>query len=249
MTKQQDNAALDPTVESAPPEGWWRWAEQLGRHGRERLAGFGGVVMVGFVGGVLVLYGFAWLANEVLEQETRALDDAVRTWLHQFSSPPMDLAMRAISFMGSEVILVLAVLLGALFVWQRRWGAAALLVLVSAGAHLLNNILKDQFQRARPLPVITFIDAQQFSFPSGHAMVSAAFYAYLAYLVWRLVDGFWRGVLLAGLLLLVLLIGVSRLYLEAHYLSDVLAGYLAGLLWTDAVIIASRLLEPRTLSR
>jgi undecaprenyl-diphosphatase len=76
-------------------------------------------------------------------------------------------------------------------------------------------------------------------------MVSAAFYFYLAYVCWRLVRGVWRFVLIAGLVLLVLLIGAARIYLQAHYLSDVIAGYVAGFVWADAIIIGSQLLVTR----
>jgi undecaprenyl-diphosphatase len=106
--------------------------------------------------------------------------------------------------------------------------------------------LKALFQRGRPEPLAGFIAAQQFSFPSGHAMVAAAFYSYLAYLSWGLVHSWWRAVLVAGLIALVLLIGLARLYLEVHYLSDVIAGYLAGWLWTDAVILGGRVLTLRS---
>jgi undecaprenyl-diphosphatase len=116
---------------------------------------------------------------------------------------------------------------------------------VTVGAQLLNDVLKQAFHRARPTPLQGLIEAQQFSFPSGHAMVSAAFYLFVAYLAWRLLRGRWRGVLVAGLILLVLLIGLARLYLQAHYLSDVIAGYFAGLLWTDTVIIGGRVLTIR----
>jgi membrane-associated phospholipid phosphatase len=129
---------------------------------------------------------------------------------------------------------------------RHRWGDAIMLVLISVGAQVLNNILKTLFQRARPTPIVGFIAAQQYSFPSGHAMVSAAFYFFVAYLTWRFVHGWWRGVLIAGLTLLVLLIGLSRLYLEVHYLSDVIAGYLAGFLWADAVILGGRVLTARS---
>jgi membrane-associated phospholipid phosphatase len=116
---------------------------------------------------------------------------------------------------------------------------------VAGGAQILNDILKDAFHRARPTPIAGFIDAQQYSFPSGHAMVSAAFYLYVAYLTLHLVHAHWRVLLAAGLVILVLLIGLSRLYLQAHYLSDVIAGYLAGVLWTHSVILGSRVLAQR----
>ena len=215
----------------------------------ERVAEFGGIVVAGFVAAVLVLYAFGWLADEVLEQQTATLDSATGQLLQRFSSAPLTLAAQAISLMGSQVVLVATVLLLALFAWQRRWTAALMLVLVIGGAQLLNDLFKEVFQRARPTPVSGFLDAQQFSFPSGHAMVSAAFYFYVAYLTWELVHGWWRAALVIGLVVLVLLIGVSRVYLEVHYLSDVLAGYLAGFVWTDAVIIGSQVLSLRSRQR
>lgn len=226
-------------------------AERLGRDedNRVKLAQFGGIVAAGFVAAVLVLYGFAWLANEVLEQETQAIDTATLNFLQQFASPQMTLAAHFVSLLGSEVVLAITALLLIVLAWQRRWGRAVTLVLVTGGAEVLNNLLKSLFHRTRPEPVIGILAAQQFSFPSGHAMVSAAFYFYLAYVVWRLVHGVWRWVLVGGLILLVLLIGVSRLYLQAHFLSDVIAGYLAGFLWTDAVILGRRELMARQKGR
>jgi membrane-associated phospholipid phosphatase len=244
-TSDEPRGQLDPTVATSSESGWRRWAAQLGRDDPERIAGFGVVVGLGFVLGVGAIYFFAWLADQVLEQETTALDSAATAFVLQFKSPWLDTVMPIISLFGSEVVFVLGGLLFVLFAWQRRWGAAFLLVLVTAGAWALNNLLKDVFRRTRPEPVTSLLSAQQWSFPSGHAMVSAAFYFFLAYLAWRLTVGIWRWVLVLGLLTLVLLIGISRIYLQAHYLSDVIAGYAAGFLWTDAVIVGSRLLSTR----
>jgi len=203
-----------------------------------RVAEFGGVVVAGFGVAVVLLYLFAWLANEVLEQETYSLDAATLASIDRFSSPRLTLLAEGISQLGSLVIFILAGALLVVFLWQRRWGAALTLILVTAGAQVLNDLLKGLFQRTRPEPLTGLIDVQQYSFPSGHAMVAAAFYLYVAYLCWRLVRGWWRGALVAGLVLLVLLIGLARLYLGVHYLSDVIAGYLAGFVWTLAVILA-----------
>jgi undecaprenyl-diphosphatase len=195
-------------------------------------------------GGLLAIvlsYGFARIADDVLGQETAALDSAAAAYVLRFSSPQMDVLARVLSFMGSEAVIISSAVLLVLFVWQRRWGAAGVLVLISGGVELLNNMLKALFHRTRPAPVLGFILSQQYSFPSGHAMVSSAFYVYVAYLCWGRVRGLWRFVLIAGLVLLVLMIGASRIYLQAHYLSDVIAGYLAGLVWADAVLIGSQL--------
>src|SRR5207248_2756681 len=137
------------------------------------------------------------------------LDDATLAMLRRFASPTLDLLAWGASLLGSEVVLVLGVVLLLVFGWQRRWGASVGLVLTTGGAQLLNDVLKELFHRTRPAAVaVGLISAQQFSFPSGHAMVSAAFYFYLAYLAWRLVRGVWRPILVACLVGLVLLIGL-----------------------------------------
>ena len=236
---------IDPALDAAPASGWRRWADELLTRQQERLAAFGGIVVAGFIAAVVVLYAFAWLAYQVLEKQTQALDLATLAFLQTFASPALTTVATIISLFGSQAVALVGAIMLVLFAYQRRWGAAITLVLVGGGAQILNNILKEFFHRARPSTVIGIIEAQQYSFPSGHAMVSAAFYCYVAYLCWRLVHGRWRIVLVTALLVLVLLIGLSRLYLEAHYLSDVIAGYLAGFLWTDSVILGSRALALR----
>jgi undecaprenyl-diphosphatase len=193
---------------------------------------------------LLVLYAFAWLADEVLTQETIILDNAASAYLQQFSSPELTTVMWAISLMGSEAVWVFAAILLVIFAWQRRWGWAVTTIVVPVGAQLLNNFLKGAFHRTRPTPVLPgFFIVQQFSFPSGHAMVGMAFYCFVAYVSWRFVRGTRRILIVLILAILVILIGVSRIYLGVHYLSDVIAGYLAGFLWTDMVILGSRLLK------
>jgi undecaprenyl-diphosphatase len=236
----------DPRVASAPDQAWEGWAEDVQAR-PQQVAEFGLALVLGFVGGVVALLAFAWVAEEVLGRQTQQLDDATLAYLRQFSSPTLDVLALGVSMLGSEVVALVGVVLLAVFAWQRRWGAACGLLLVVAGAQVLNDVLKDFFHRTRPAPLATgIIQAQQFSFPSGHAMVSAAFYVFLAYLAWRLVvQPWWRAVLVSGLVLVVLLIGLARLYLAAHFLSDVVAGYFVGFLWTDAVILGGRFLQVR----
>jgi membrane-associated phospholipid phosphatase len=235
----------DPTVAAASPSGWRAWLQDLIFHGRTRLAASGLALSLGFAAALLALFLFAYLADDVMEQETEYLDTAVLYALRQIHSPSLDVAARVISAFGAEVLAVLMVVLLAILVWKRRWGAGAGLLLTVVGAQLLNDVLKDWFHRTRPAPVDALIPVQAFSFPSGHAMVAISFYAFLGYLAWRLLDGWVRVACVGGLALLVLLIGASCLYLGVHYLTDVLAGYAAGVAWTDSVIIGGRLLTRR----
>lgn len=90
---------------------------------------------------------------------------------------------------------------------------------------LLNQLFKFILQRPRPTE-FRIIDAGGYSFPSGHSMVSMAFYGFLIYLAFRYIQNkSLRNILMIGLSCLIVLIGVSRIYLGVHYTSDVLAGF------------------------
>src|SRR5579885_2190861 len=172
----------DPLLARASPGGWAAWLRALGERGDADLAAFGLTLAVGFAAGLLALYLFAALAYEVMRQQTDLLDLGVLALLQQFKSPALDALAWAVSLMGSQAVSAL----------RGRWGAAVGLVLVTGGAQLLNDVLKGEFHRVRPAPVLGMIPVQAFSFPSGHAMVSAAFYGFLAYLSWRVLRGWWR---------------------------------------------------------
>ena len=237
----------DPAVAQASAVGWRIWLVNLLRYGKGRLAALGLTLGLGLGAALLALYLFAVLADEVMEQETLQVDTAVLLALRSVQSPALDRAAWFASALGAEWLAVLMVVLLGVLSWQRRWGAAVGLLLTVVGAQLLNDVLKDWFQRTRPAPVDSLIPAQAFSFPSGHAMVAAAFYLYIGYLAWRLLPGRWRIICAALLVLVAFLIGLSRLYLGVHYLTDVIAGYIAGIAWTDAIIIGGYMLRRRRL--
>ena len=109
-----------------------------------------------------------------------------------------------------------------------------------AGGGLLNLLLKNFFDRERP-NINIIIEANGFSFPSGHSMGSMTYYGFLIYLILRSkrkpLSKLGLGILLC---LVILLIGISRIYLGVHYPSDVLAGFVAGSVW---LMICISLLE------
>ncbi|WP_083802829.1 phosphatase PAP2 family protein [Bacillus sp. SG-1] len=94
-----------------------------------------------------------------------------------------------------------------------------------------NCLLKEYFQRQRP-GIEALIEQDGYSFPSGHSMGSFIFYGAMAFALFRLYDHTWSRVIgAAALMVLVLLIGLSRVYLGVHYPSDILGGFLAGGVW------------------
>ena len=92
-----------------------------------------------------------------------------------------------------------------------------------------NFIIKQMIQRPRPLDH-RIINEKGYSFPSGHSMVSMAFYGFLLYLIYKNMKyKYWKRVLTTILALSILFIGISRVYLGVHYTSDVIGGYLVGI--------------------
>jgi undecaprenyl-diphosphatase len=196
-----------------------------------------GLALAGLLAAVLSLFLFARLATEVREGETASFDNAVRTWVHQFASPGMTQAMKFVSLLGYDILiaeLVIAVLIFLRIGWRR---AAIWLAVTMAGAVLLDVTLKHVFHRERPVPYFGGAP-HSYSFPSGHALASFCFYGVLAGLiadrVERLSVRIAVGVLAA---LLVLAIGLSRIYLGVHYPSDVVAGYIAAAMWVGTMLV------------
>jgi undecaprenyl-diphosphatase len=217
----------------------------FGRGTWSLISTLGLVLALGLLAGGLTLVAFVALTSEVIERGTEQVDVAVYTWLQHWESQGLDGLAHAVSALGSEVLLAVLVILLSLFAIQRQWSAAGGLAVVTVGAAGLNTLLKQLIHRARPEALSGLIPAQAFSFPSGHAMTAAAVYGYLALLAWRRWQGGKRVLVVSSLGGLIALISLARLYLGVHYLTDVVAGCLAGFLWADAVALSAALLRRR----
>lgn len=199
-------------------------------------------------------WAFAVLAEEVVEGETHALDQMVLLAMRDPTDPSdplgprwLEETVRDFTALGSTGILIFITLGVAGFLVQRREYRMTWLVLMAVGGGmLLTTLLKQGFDRPRPdlVPHGTFVTAA--SFPSGHAMVSAATYLTLGALLARTQS---RRRLKAYLLLLAILltvaIGVSRVYLGVHWPTDVLAGWTAGAVWAIISWLVARWLQRR----
>src|SRR5262245_19484149 len=128
-----------------------------------------GLLLAGALGILLLLGGFAFLAEDVMTLETIRLDNAVLTMLQQSSAPPLTSLAYFASAMGADGVSVLMALTLFVLLVRRHWLLMVELMLVTFGAQLLNDVLKGMFQRTRPAPVAATIlfPSQAFSFPSG----------------------------------------------------------------------------------
>ncbi len=207
-------------------------------HRLSRWLGF--VLTVELVAGLLLSLGvialFAKIVEDVVEDESRVFDETILLWINAHSPDWLYEPMLFATALGYYwVFLPLLVL--AVYVFHRIGAriSAVLLPVATLGGLVLTITLKSLLQRARPEFFDSGYTASLYSFPSAHATVAVGFYGTLALLLaWRL-RGFWRWTVATAGVLLVLLIGFSRLYLGVHYPTDIIAGFLAVPLWISFV--------------
>jgi len=192
-------------------------------------------LVAGFLVAVLAGWAFGGIADWVFDAPaTRAADQWAQRVAAAWISPGLTAFMRFASFVGRTWMagLISVVVAGVLLragSHRRLYAFAATMI----GGTLLNPALKAVFHRDRPSGFAALGHAAGYSFPSGHAMAAALLYGSLAYVIYFSIDHSHRLRLLAVTLcaLMTLSIGASRIYLGVHYLSDVLAGFAAGLSW------------------
>ena len=186
---------------------------------------------------------FVWIFGGITEDILTGdpfvqVDQWVVGHILYFRSPLATSLMETFTYLGGITFIApcsLAVVLYLMF--ERSFYKATGFATAIIGGNLLNFILKALIHRPRPITDTTLIPAVGWSFPSGHAMSSVVFYGMIVYLLIRMLDS-WRLksfiVALAGFI--VVIIGFSRIYLQVHYLSDVIAGFTGGLFWLSMCI-------------
>ena len=215
---------------------------------RNRLLEFISVSLsLGLLAAIATLVFLGWLADEVLDGETRQFDDATRAAVHTLASPSLTLLMRGISFLGSSQFLTVATILAIVWFAWRKWGREAkLFALTMIGASTLNITLKLAFKRPRPVPFFDLTPPESYSFPSGHSLASFCFFAGLAAILsGRIRHRRPRTIIWTIAIVMFLLIGLSRIYLGVHYTTDVIAGFAAASIWILVVRYVEMLLARR----
>jgi undecaprenyl-diphosphatase len=200
------------------------------------------IIQLSLVIAVACLFLFSWIADEMPEQQTLRFDIRVRDAVHQLATPDLTVIMVWITRLGSGLVLsCLAAAIIWILVWRHKHRSALLLVITLAGAIVLDGALKLAFHRLRPQPFFGIPVPETYSFPSGHALVSFSFYGVLAWIITRHCQQRWQRVLVwTSAVVLIALIGISRIYLGVHYPSDVIAGYLGAAIWVSAVELVGR---------
>lgn len=161
------------------------------------------------------------------------LDAKVAAWLHTHGSPALTSFMLAVSQANSTLgIALMSVLFGLVLLRLREWYWMLTVALAVSGGMLLNVALKHLYERARPHFDDPLVTLDTYSFPSGHVAGAVVFYGVLAaFLVSRHYDRRVRTAIVTAALAAIVLVGLSRMYLGAHYLSDVAAAACSSTVW------------------
>lgn len=209
------------------------------------------VLSLGGAGALLLI--FLVLSQSLSANWLHAFDQDVSGYIQDWRADQWTAVAKVFTFMGSgstEFILFFLIAILLLFIFKHRWETLVLFVGV-LGAWGLNTWLKGIFERERPSAEGWLTQVDGFSFPSGHSMVSILFYGLLAYLLWVNVRHTWKAtwLVLVVAVVLVVCIGLSRIYLGVHYPSDVLAGYSAGGIGLIGCMYAIRTIRSRRTAR
>jgi membrane-associated phospholipid phosphatase len=190
---------------------------------------------------ILTVYLVAELSDEVLEQESLAIDQYILLHIHQFSNPLLDAVMVSITRLGDpKVVVPITIAMIGFFWWRRDRLAAQLFALNAVGGAVLSYALKLAFNKPRPQLWESPINETTYSYPSGHALGSMVLYGFLSYVFATKYPRYAR--LFYGVAtLLIVSIGMSRLYLGVHWPTDIVAGYGIGFLWITVCITLLRL--------
>lgn len=208
----------DATGAMARTSGWRAWATRFTRDW---------AVVVGLA--TLALYGLAKVGEDVFTHESTSFDAAIQAWMLAHRHPVLDRLFLWITVAGGVAPMCALALGGAAYLWYRgHRRVAASVLLAPTVAVTLFLVIKQVYARPRPVGLSGIVPSS-YAFPSGHATASAAICCTLAYVYWR--EGFVSGrTALLFAVLVPLLVGLSRVYLNVHWATDVLGGWSAGLL-------------------
>ena len=189
----------------------------------------------------LCAFIFGHIAEDVVTMDKiTMLDLQLSQWFHSRATPSLNRFMLLITHLhGTLGILALSLLLAIYWIRIKAWAWLITLVLTVPFGMLLNVLLKHTFQRTRPTFDVPLLTLDSYSFPSGHAAGATLFYGVLAaWLICTTRSWRWRAFIATLACLFVALVGISRIYLGVHYLSDVLAAVAASGGWLTLSLTA-----------
>jgi membrane-associated phospholipid phosphatase len=182
---------------------------------------------------ICALVIFIFVTRRIFVLHRTGFDNRIFNYLSQHVTEQNNDIILFFTFLGSHQFLIPAnlTLIGYfLLIRKHKWHSIKIPA-IAISSLVLMFVLKRLFNRPRPdIPLL--YEAKGLSFPSGHALMSVTFYGLLIYIVFKTYrDKDWKWIIISLLILLILIIGFTRVYLRVHYTTDVIAGYCIGFLW------------------
>jgi membrane-associated phospholipid phosphatase len=240
-TARADTGTAPPHGRARRAMGWWM---RTVRSVEERVApgsALGLQLTISVLLALAALWLFVAIADNVIDHDRLSkFDTQVLVLLSPWRTDAGLAIASAVSRFGTLPVMSGLALLLVLFVYRRQWRAVVVgWTLVMLGGKLVESVLKHTFHRHRPIGALHYANATSYSYPSGHSMGAMIGYGMLAYLVLlRVRRPAGRVVVTATAALIILVIGLSRLVLAAHFFTDVIGGYAAGAVWLALSIAA-----------
>lgn len=188
-------------------------------------------LLIGFTISALALVGFIFLASVFKQDAFVQRDLAFTQRIHAGEESRLASVLDIVTEFGKSVLIVIVLEIAALLWVRRQWRDLAFWLTSIIGGFVLNLVLREVLQGPRPYLENTALIQQNTGFPSGHAMMSLITYGLLAYGLRDLLPQRRWLLVTSACILLIFLIGYSRMFFGFHYLSDVIGGYAAGLFW------------------
>lgn len=226
------------------PQRGWQWlAETLAPDNPRALR----VVLLSAVLATAAI-GFASLLEDLLARDTLIYADvSIANLVQSVRNTPADRVLVALTMAGDgSVLTVLGAVIVAWLVWRRAWAIAGAAAISMAAAALFVPFVKIVLQRARPLEI--FGTADFYTFPSGHATLATVVFGILAVLVGLSVGRWGKAVIFACAGAVIVAIAFSRIYLGAHWPSDVAAGFLFGVAMTAGFALTLEATRPEKIA-
>ena len=210
---------------------------------------FTAYAVIAFVAAFAGIALFVELAGEI--EQIAVFDEAFTASLRDSTARPTLVLFSIATRLGDPpFLLALCTIVTLVLLWRRQRVLAVAWIVATGGNGLLTRALKAIFERTRPLHDHGIVDYTGWSFPSGHASGSLAVYTMLMYLILRGREvRWWHVPLLAAAIALILVVGFSRVFLQVHYLSDVLAGYIVAGSWIAICIAGAEVARARRRAR
>ncbi|MDQ0199665.1 phosphatase PAP2 family protein [Neobacillus ginsengisoli] len=190
-------------------------------------------LVIAFILTLVCIIGFSFISLLISDHKIISFDSKIIASIQGQESPMLTNVMKFFTFIGSAPFVIILSLLLLFFLYKVLHHRLELILFIAtiAGSSVINQVLKSIFHRVRP-NLHRLIDVSGYSFPSGHAMNAFTVYVILSFLLWRHIPGkLGRSILVFLSILMILAIGISRIYLGVHYPSDIIGGYFASGFW------------------